>query len=209
MGKFVDRAGQRFGRLLVVSQAGRSISKKVLWACLCDCGKETVVPSNSLVTGNTSSCGCLNTEVITKHGGYKRASYNTWRAMMRRCYNKKDKDYEKYGAVGVTVCADWHEYVRFAQDMGEPTGDETLDRIDPYGNYTPANCRWADSPTQARNTRLRKNSRSGHVGVYPYGDRWIAQITAMGKKYYSGLCNSIEEAISARKELERNYWGAV
>jgi hypothetical protein len=29
--------------------------------------------------------------------------------------------------------------------------NETLDRIDPKGNYTPKNCRWADATIQANN----------------------------------------------------------
>lgn len=39
MPKFIDRTGQRFGRLLVIEDAGRNAFKKVLWRCTCDCGK--------------------------------------------------------------------------------------------------------------------------------------------------------------------------
>lgn len=209
MGRFVDRTGQRFGRLLVVARAGRNSLKKVLWACVCDCGKQTVVPAGSLATGNTTSCGCLNKEIVTKHGGWKLSSYNTWRAMMRRCYKPHDKDYARYGAVGVTVCPQWHDYKQFAADMGEPSGDETLDRIDPYGNYTPENCRWADLPTQARNIRVRKTSASGHIGVHQRGKKWLAEITAKRKKYYAPLCDTLEEAVAARKALERTHWGVA
>ena len=83
MAKFVNRTGERFGKLMVLEQAGRDRLKKVLWRCQCECGKETVVVSGSLVTGNTTSCGC--TIANFKHGGWKKSSYNTWRAMMRRC----------------------------------------------------------------------------------------------------------------------------
>ena len=209
MPKFVDRKGQRFGRLLVIEEAGRNALKKVMWQCLCDCGKKTVVPSGCLVTGNTTSCGCFLQEKITKHGGWKKSSYNTWRAMMRRCNNPKDKDYPKYGGVGIVVCPEWHNYLRFEADMGEPVGNQTLDRKNPYGNYEPENCRWADLPTQARNTRVRKNSESGHIGVHQRGKKWLAEITAKKKKYYAPLRETLEEAVAARKELERLYWGVV
>ena len=207
MPKFVDRKGQRFGRLLVTEEAGRNDLKKVMWRCLCDCGKETVVPSGGLVTGNTTSCGCFLKEKITKHGGWKKASYNTWRAMMRRCNNPNDKDYPRYGGAGVSVCERWHDYLSFAADMGEPVGSETLDRKDPYGNYEPGNCRWASLPTQARNTRVRKNSESGYVGVHRRGGKWLAEITAQKKKYYAPLAGTLEEAVAARKNLERLHWG--
>lgn len=204
--KLVDRTGQRFGRLVVLEQAGRTVSKKVLWKCKCDCGNETQTDSGSLVTGNTESCGCILKEAITKHGGWKKSSYNTWRAMIRRCNNPKDKDYLKYGGKGVSVCPEWLDYATFAKDMGEPQGDETLDRIDVYGNYEPSNCRWAGLTQQARNVRVRANSETGVTGVVLYKNRYYAKITVKKKNYYSKVFNTIEEAAAARKELERIHW---
>ena len=204
--KLVDRTGQKFGRLVVIEQAGRTASKKVLWKCMCDCGNETQTDSGSLVTGNTESCGCILKEAITKHGGWKKSSYNTWRAMIRRCNNPKDKDYPRYGGKGVSVCPEWLDYANFAQCMGEPQGDETLDRIDVYGNYEPSNCRWAGVKTQNRNTRLRVNSTTGFTGVSAVGKRFMAKITANRKSYYSKLFDTAEEAVIARKELERLHW---
>ena len=37
-GNTIDRRGQRFGRLVVVEQAGRTRSGEVRWLCKCDCG---------------------------------------------------------------------------------------------------------------------------------------------------------------------------
>lgn len=210
MPKFVDRKGQRFGRLLVVEEAGRNALKKVVWRCLCDCGKETVVPSGGLVTGNTTSCGCFLKEKITKHGSWKKASYNTWRAMMRRCYKQHDKDYPRYGGKGVSVCERWHDYQNFAADMGEPVGDETLDRKDVYGNYEPGNCRWAGVQTQNRNLRVRATSKTGVTGVsQTVHGTYMAKVTVLKKSFYSKCFKTIEEAIAARKELERLHWGAA
>ena len=97
------------------------------------------------------------------------------------------------------MCPAWMDYAKFAADMGEPTGDETLDRIDVYGKYEPNNCRWAGVQTQNRNTRLRANSTTGHIGV-----------SAVGKKsYYSKTFANLEEAVAARKELERLHWGVA
>ena len=205
--KFIDRTGVRYGKLTAVARVGTNHLKKVLWECKCDCGNTTIVPSGALATGNTASCGCRVKEAITKHGGTGKGSYNTWRAMMRRCYNPKAKDYSRYGAIGVRVCPEWHEYLAFARAMGEPSGSETLDRVDPYGNYEPDNCRWASLPTQARNIRVPAGSKSGHIGVHQRGKKWMAEITAGGKKYYSKVYESLEDAVTARKELERVHWG--
>lgn len=202
--KLVDRTGQRFGKLTVLGQAGRNALKKVLWKCRCDCGNEAVVVAGSLVTGNTESCGCVIPNY--KHGGTNKGSYNSWRAMLRRCNNPNDKDYKRYGAKGITVCPEWMDYATFAKDMGEPVGAETLDRIDPAGNYEPSNVRWAPPTVQARNVKLRKTTKSGYTGVHFRAGKWYGEITAKKNKYYSKACNTIEEAAAARKKLERKYW---
>jgi len=209
MPKFIDQTGKRFGRLVVLKEVGRSPSKKVLWKCLCDCGGETVTTTGNLMIGDTTSCGCYLKERITKHGGWKKSSYNSWRAMMRRCYNPKDKDYVRYGAVGITVCSKWHDYLTFEADMGEPQGKETLDRIDSYGNYEPNNCRWASPTVQARNIKTPKISKTGHIGVIFHNKKYYSCITVKSRKFYSKVFNNIEDAILARKELELKHWNYV
>lgn len=207
MPKFCDLTGERFGRLTVLRHIGRTKTKKQLWECACTCGNKCNVDSGRLVSGNTSSCGCYLKERITKHGGSHKASYNTWRAMMRRCYTTTDKDYPRYGARGIAVHPPWHAYEQFARDMGEPEGRQTLDRVDPYGDYTPDNCRWASPYTQARNIRAR-SSKSGHRGIYALGNgKWMAAISADKRKYYGKCRTVLEEALADRVELERLHWG--
>jgi hypothetical protein len=35
-----------------------------MYKCLCDCGKEVVVSSTHLMSGHTTSCGCLHIEIM-------------------------------------------------------------------------------------------------------------------------------------------------
>ena len=204
--KLVNRAGQVFGKLTVLKQEGRNELKKVVWRCVCNCGNEVCITAGSLVTGNTTSCGCYLKERITKHSGSGKGSYNTWRAMIRRCTVTTDKDYPRYGGVGVSVCPAWLGYNQFVADMGEPEGDETLDRINPYGDYTRENCRWAGVKTQCRNLRIRANSRTGVIGVSIAGKKFMAKIAVGKKSYYSKCFSTVEEAAVARKELEKKHW---
>ena len=54
--------GQRFGRLVVLSQA--ATMRYSMWRCRCDCGNEATVSRQMLMMGErgTRSCGCLRRE---------------------------------------------------------------------------------------------------------------------------------------------------
>lgn len=52
--KVIDISGQRFGKLIAVSQVSDG-----KWECKCDCGNVCTVSSISLISGATRSCGCL------------------------------------------------------------------------------------------------------------------------------------------------------
>lgn len=57
--KQLQLTGQRFGRLLVLRKVGQNKHKSNLWECQCDCGIIKNIPTGSLVSGNTQSCGCI------------------------------------------------------------------------------------------------------------------------------------------------------
>lgn len=53
--------GQRFGKLIAIEKLPESNKfNRVLYKCKCECGNEIIVPSNSLISGHTISCGCIN-----------------------------------------------------------------------------------------------------------------------------------------------------
>lgn len=159
--------GQRFGKLIVVSEAGNDKQRHALWHCKCDCGNEVDVITSQLTGGKTQSCGCLGrehrTESRTKHHKSHTRLYNVWNGMRQRCNDPNHKSYSNYGGRGIKVCDEWSEYSVFEKwalengyDVNAGYGVCTLDRIDVNGNYFPNNCRWVDIPTQAKNKR---NSR--------------------------------------------------
>lgn len=92
-----------------------------------------------------------------KHGhdrnGAESSTHISWRAMRQRCMNSKHASWEYYGGRGIKVCPSWNSFEQFLADMGTRPRGKTLDRIDPDGNYTPANCRWATKKKQANNKR--------------------------------------------------------
>ncbi|MGW0579225.1 hypothetical protein ACWD25_25405 [Streptomyces sp. NPDC002920] len=156
-----DLAGQRFSRLLVLSEAGRSKDRKILWLCRCDCGTEVTVSGKRLRNGESKSCGCLKAELLAarnhRHGHAGTRLYKIWQGMLKRCTNPSDRNFHKYGGRGITVCERWTSFENFHTDMaGGYADDLTLDRINPEGNYELGNCRWATQKEQQRN---RTNNR--------------------------------------------------
>lgn len=88
---------------------------------------------------------------------YWRKIYNSYRAMISRCYSKNNEKYPIYGARGIVVCDEWRKrtygrinFYNWAIANGYQYG-LTIDRIDVDGNYEPNNCRWVDDYTQANN----------------------------------------------------------
>lgn len=93
----------------------------------------------------------------------RKAEYQAWIDMRRRCYNPKNAAYEWYGGRGITVCNDWQSsFAAFFEHIGpRPSADHSLDRIDVNLGYAPGNVRWATRKDQNNN---RSNSRKMEYG---------------------------------------------
>ena len=91
------------------------------------------------------------------HGYSRTPEYRAWGDMKQRCLNPTHPSYKCYGAKGVAVCSRWMDFLTFLADMGpRPSGDHSLDRIDPAGSYEPDNCRWATGEQQRNNRRDKR-----------------------------------------------------
>lgn len=162
----INLVGERFGRLIVLKDYGRTSNQSVLWECKCDCGGTAIVITNNLTRRNTQSCGCIQKESMSErrtHNESRKGSvtpeYRTWNSIKQRCYNPNCKEYDRYGGRGIKVCQRWLDgFDNFLSDMGRrPSNNHSLDRFpNNDGDYEPLNCRWG---TPAQQTRGKSNNR--------------------------------------------------
>lgn len=185
-----------------------SIKKRRYGLYKCFCGKEFKTQMQDVKSEKTKSCGCIKKSMIVSrnkknitHSLSSHRLYSTWKKMINRCNNPKNKDYKYYGGRGITVCNRWLNIENFIEDMYQSHQEGlSLDRINVNGNYEKDNCRWATKEIQARNTRrIMITNKSGYRGVsfIKSRNKWGAKITIRTKKILLGTFKTALEAAKA------------
>lgn len=160
----VSILGNEFGMWTVIKEINND--RKGRWfLCKCDCGAEKIVPYTNLLSGKSSSCGCVPKNYKIKYNKNipnRERLLNIYRGMKSRCYNPKNSSYKDYGQRGIIICDEWLDktvgFENFAKWANENNySDElSIDRIDVNGNYEPNNCKWSTPSEQSKNKRNNK-----------------------------------------------------
>ena len=171
--------GKRFGKLTVTKfdAAVRNASGHPVAECRCDCGSHdpVLVDIYRLLGGAKTSCGRCG--AMGRRGMSKSPLYSSWRSMLYRCENPRCSDFRHYGARGVSVCEDWHWFDTYEEWMysqgWEPGCGLTMDRIDPDGDYCPANVRLVPKGCQGihRTTNRTVHDGSRSIPVWQLAER--------------------------------------
>lgn len=207
---WIDRTGQVYGRLTIVSfhyikRNGKAAHS--YWNCICECGNSSSVESSSLVKGQTVSCGCYNREnrldkmgngFAFKHGLSEHPVYQKAGNAMERCLNSNNKAFQNYGgrenSEPIEIYEPWrNDLGLMTKDIlrliGEPpTEDHQLDRDDNDRGYYPDNICWKTPEENCRNKRNTHNQAIDPVTRKPTATyrAWMKLIY----KYRDEVCDA-------------------
>ena len=202
------------------------------WKCKCDCGNEKFVEYSKLVSGHTKSCGCLQKERTS----LARQKQNKFKIVSEYCYlyddNKNETiiDSEDFERVKKFF---WRKnsqgyWTAFNKETEFPKtirlhnlivfGDDYLKHYSSSlmcdhknGNRSDNrkfNLRISSKNLNNKNTKIRKDNKTGYTGIFCKNNKWIAYIDS-NKTRNRFTCDSKEEAVLTRKIAEailhKNY----
>lgn len=238
--RFNDITNQKFGRLTAlyrIESDNNEDNSHTKWHCKCECGKECDVYVDSLINGNTKSCGCLKRDVVIQKNKNGK-TYNTYDLTGEYGigFTKKGEEFwfdlEDYDLIkdycwcfsgGYLVSRLSHnsetnkrKEIRFHRLVMKETNPKIkIDHIihgktneNKYDNRK-QNLRIVTSGQNRMNSHLAKNNKSDVTGVYfdTRSNSWGSTIKYEGKSIHLGYFSNFDDAVEARRKAEDKYFG--
>lgn len=193
-----DLTGNIYGRLTVLGDVGKRTSKgRVLWHCLCECGRVTFVRADHLKNGSVVSCGCLNEE--KKHERFKDLA-NTETdnfKIIDRAYSKNQRVYWN------CICKHCGNHIELHSNQ--------IERYSSCGckqnRSTKERMAEISDPGSLKTNKPTAKSTTGVRGVYynKRKKRYVAYINVDKKSKYLGSSVDLKEAADIRRKAEIEY----
>lgn len=213
--KFNDLTGMKFNMLTVIKRIENSKHNKARWYCKCDCGNYTNVVGSSLKSGKVKSCGCLKRKyndyeiqedyviMYTSKNEMFLVDLEDFNKVKEICWHKNSNGYLVGEYMGKSVLLS-----RFIMDC--PNGmvvDHRHGTESIYDNRK-SNLRIGTYSQNSKNKEVHNNN-SDCIGVWRGKNscKWQAYIKNERKFYYLGSYDKKEDAVAARKEAEKKYFG--
>lgn len=239
MSKKIEMVGRKFGRLTVIEEdleryAAMQGRKRVVWKCICDCGKEVSVRGEDLRSGNTTSCGCYIKEFIgslnKKYNNYDLSGeYGIGYDSNGRSFTFDLEDYDLikdycwlvhnstpdcYNPKYYAVTNVWNDPKRNGIRMhrlimgvlDDPKA--IIDHIDGDGcNNRKSNLRICTTMENSWNTKPQTDTASKYKGVARHREKWCAKITKNKQVYRLGVFETEIEAAIAYNNAAKELFG--
>lgn len=110
------------------------------------------------------------------------------------------QNYKYYGARGIRVCAEWHDFEKFsawAYSNGYMDG-LSIDRIDSSKNYQPGNCQWISTADNTQKAMERIISVDGVEGNLRAWAKLLGVSTSTISYHMNGLGIHVGDWIKSR-----------
>lgn len=221
--KYENIVGNKYGKLTVVSFSHMAPGYNAMWNCRCECGGSCVVAAKNLKSGKQESCGCSrsnkrkSTEII-RRDGYCIGITNSGTEFM---FDEDDID--------IVSCRTWylglngyvsskttkesvalHRLVLGLSDGAEDERGKIL--VDHINGNTLDNRKQNLRTCSYKENAMNKNAASSNTGVVGVSyiqseDVYIASLYKDGEAKLYSRHKNIDDAIYARVEAERRYFG--
>jgi len=198
MGKFLDKTGMRYGRLVVLECLGRrtypSGCAYTAVKCQCDCGNQ-VIKDISQLGKSVFSCGCLRRERMSKVGGSNKthglgrtSEYKTWKKLLTNHAAECPPSWQR-------------DLNAFIFDVGNrPSPKHYLTRRDPTAPFDKKNAYW-------RTSQLRQLPSEFDLTGMRFGKLLVMEVAthrsprSPDDRYWVCLCDCGNRSIVSRNNL--------
>ena len=204
MRTFESLIGKRYEKLVVVEQVESTQKGQRRWLCKCDCGGTCITTTGNLNSGHTTNCGCKKSPDLTgkvfgkltvigrsdKRNSRGKRTTPMWECRCE-CGAITYKATDTLTNPDKSMCNECagKYFADIARQSAGFVGGTQITKI-------------ADMKPTAANT-------SGARGVYfeKRSNKWRARLTFKGKIMSFGSFARFEDAVFARKEAEKIYFG--
>ncbi len=222
----LDLQGQTFGYLTAIAPTDKRNRRDIVWKCICKCGNEIEVPATLLASGNTTSCGCLNIEILKYANRYVEGT-----SLRQSLDDNPVSTRSASGYTGVVPKRDkWQAMITYKgkhYSLGTYTNIEDAIKArarakelvmeDASKLYEEYQSEYQEKPARPEKpvkkiSQLietpstpvkRSDNTSGCTGVTLKYGKWSANINYKGKGYTLGSYEKLDDAIAIRKQAEQ------
>ena len=224
-----DLTNQRFGKLTVIKRVEDIYDNgnpRVAYLCRCDCGKERVYRQASLRSGRAKTCGsseCRKGRRVIRNKYDLSGEYGIGYTQKGEEFYfdledyDKIKDYQWTTKNGYFEAMTWnpsdssqHKLRLHRLIMGVEDVKDFSCQVD-HINHNKAdnrkeNLRIVNNTQNSWNKSVWREDGS-KIGVRLERGKWLTSITVDGKMVRLGVYDNYDDAVKARIDAEKKYWG--